>query len=68
MHKKIFNWINNQSVSNIEMNNRFSSPFIKENSVNMESYSAIYVIFPISRVTTPTIINTFLQIMVLMLR
>ncbi|MBR1626925.1 MAG: NAD(P)H-dependent oxidoreductase [Bacteroidales bacterium] len=54
-------WTNKQSRSSVEMKDRAYRPAIKKDLANMESYSTIYVGFPIWWYTAPTIINTFFE-------
>ncbi len=59
--KDDLNWMNKQSRSSIEMNNKNSRPEIAEKCENMSDYDTIYLGFPIWWYFAPTIINTFLE-------
>lgn len=55
------NWNNKQSRSTVEMNDKSYRPQISNKVENMESYSRIFVGFPVWWYVAPTIINTFLE-------
>lgn len=59
--KDDLNWMNKQSRSSVEMNNKNSRPEIAEKCENMSDYDTIYLGFPIWWYVAPTIINTFLE-------
>lgn len=54
-------WTNKQSRSSVEMKDRSYRPAIEKNLRDLETYSVIYVGFPIWWYTAPTIINTFFE-------
>ena len=54
-------WMNKQSRSSVEMNDKNSRPEIAEKCENMSDYDTIYLGFPIWWYVAPTIINTFLE-------
>ncbi len=55
------NWMDKNSRSSIEMNDKSSRPAISGNVGNMADYDVIFVGFPIWWYVVPTIINTFLE-------
>ncbi len=55
------NWMDKNSRSSIEMNDKSSRPAISGNVGNMADYDVIFVGFPIWWYVAPTIINTFLE-------
>ena len=55
------NWQNSNSRSSVEMKNPDSRPEIAEKLPDMESYSTVFVGFPIWWYVAPTIIDTFLE-------
>ena len=59
--KDDLNWMNKQSRSSVEMNDKNSRPEIAEKCENMSDYDTIYLGFPIWWYFAPTIINTFLE-------
>lgn len=59
--KDDLNWMNKQSGSSVEMNDKNSRPEIAEKCENMSDYDTIYLGFPIWWYVAPTIINTFLE-------
>lgn len=59
--KDDLNWMNKQSRSSVEMNDKNSRPEIAEKCENMSDYDTIYLGFPIWWYVAPTIINTFLE-------
>lgn len=59
--KDDLNWMNKQSRSSVEMNDKNSRPEIAEKCENMSDYDTIYLCFPIWWYVAPTIINTFFE-------
>lgn len=59
--KADLNWMNKQSRSTIEMNNKAFRPEIEHSDLNVEAYDVIFLGFPIWWYVAPTIINTFLE-------
>jgi flavodoxin len=59
--KDDLNWMNKQSRSSVEMNDKSSRPAVSSKVENMEQYNTIYIGFPIWWYTAPSIINTFLE-------
>lgn len=55
------NWMDKNSRSSVEMEDKASRPAIKETVDNMQQYDVIYVAFPIWWYVAPHIINTFLE-------
>jgi len=55
------NWMNKQSRSSIEMNDKSSRPEVENKVNNMNEYDTIYLGFPIWWGVAPTIVNTFLE-------
>lgn len=55
------NWMDKQSRSTIEMNDKTIRPTIAEKDAHVEDYDTIFVGFPIWWYVAPTIINTFLE-------
>ena len=54
-------WLNKESRSSIEMNDKSYRPAIANKVENMDKYDVIYIGFPIWWYIAPTIINTFLE-------
>lgn len=54
-------WMNKESRSSIEMNDKSFRPEVKGKVEDMGQYDKIYVGFPIWWYVAPTIINTFLE-------
>ncbi len=54
-------WMDKNSRSSVEMNDKSFRPAIANRVENMEQYDVIYVGFPIWWYVAPTIINTFLE-------
>ncbi len=54
-------WRDKTSRSTIEMQDKNSRPAMIKDLENAESYTAIYIGFPVWWYTAPTIINTFLE-------
>lgn len=59
--KADLNWMDKNSRSTVEMNNRSSRPEIKSRVENMDLYDVIYLGFPIWWYREPSIIDTFLE-------
>ena len=59
--KADLNWMDKQSRSTIEMNNKAFRPEIEHSDLKLESYDVIFLGFPIWWYVAPTIINTFLE-------
>ena len=59
--KADLNWMNKESRSSIEMNDRSSRPELAETEHDFSGYDEIFIGFPIWWYTAPTIINTFLE-------
>ena len=55
------NWMNKQSRSSIEMQDKTSRPKIKNIIKNINDYNTIIIGFPVWWYTAPTIINTFID-------
>lgn len=55
------NWMDKNSRSSIEMNDKDFRPEIAEKLTNMDEYDTVLVGFPIWWYIAPTIINTFLE-------
>lgn len=59
--KEDLDWMNKQSRSSVEMQDRSSRPAIADKDAGVEDYDTIFVGFPIWWYVAPTIINTFLE-------
>lgn len=59
--KADLNWMDKNSRSSIEMNNKSIRPEITESSIRMDGYDVVFLGFPIWWYVAPTIINTFLE-------
>ncbi len=59
--KEDLNWMNKESRSTLEMNDKSSRPEIIKDLENLDNYDIIFVGFPIWWYQAPTIINTFLE-------
>lgn len=55
------NWMDKQSRSSIEMNDKTFRPAVVGRVKNMEQYDTVFLGFPIWWYVAPTIINTFLE-------
>lgn len=55
------NWMDKQSRSTIEMNDKAFRPAIADKDVDIAAYDVVFVGFPIWWYVAPTIINTFLE-------
>ena len=54
-------WMNKNSRSSIEMNDKASRPAIADTNAHVADYDVVFVGFPIWWYIAPTIINTFLE-------
>lgn len=59
--KADLNWMNKNSRSSVEMNDKSFRPAIITGDVDISGYSTIYLGFPIWWYVAPTLINTFLE-------
>ena len=59
--KADLNWMNKNSRSSLEMNDKSFRPAIITGDVDVSGYSTIYLGFPIWWYVAPTLINTFLE-------
>ena len=59
--KNDLNWMNKNSRSTIEMNDRSSRPAIGTKVDNMDQYDTVFVGFPIWWYREPSIIDTFME-------
>lgn len=59
--KADLNWMDKQSRSTIEMNNKTFRPEIEHSDLKLEAYDVVFLGFPIWWYVAPTIINTFLE-------
>ena len=59
--KADLNWMDKQSRSSIEMNNKAFRPEIEQSDFKIDEYDVIFLGFPIWWYVAPTIINTFLE-------
>lgn len=59
--KADLNWMDKQSRSTIEMNNKAFRPEIEHSDLKMNEYDVVFLGFPIWWYVAPTIINTFLE-------
>lgn len=59
--KEDLNWMDKNSRSSVEMNNKAIRPEIVENNIQIDGYDVIFLGFPIWWYVAPTIINTFLE-------
>lgn len=59
--KADLNWMDKQSRSTIEMNNKAFRPEIEHSDLKMDKYDVVFLGFPIWWYVAPTIINTFLE-------
>lgn len=55
------NWMDKNSRSSIEMNNKAIRPAIMNTDAKIENYDVVFIGFPIWWYVAPTIINTFLE-------
>ena len=54
-------WMNKDSRSSVEMNDRSFRPPLADRDAHIECYETIFLGFPIWWYTAPTIVNTFLE-------
>ena len=59
--KADLNWMNKNSRSSVEMNDKNFRPAIITDDVDVSGYDTIYLGFPIWWYVAPTLINTFLE-------
>ena len=59
--KADLNWMNKQSRSSVEMNDRSARPAIASRVENMDQYDIVFVGFPIWWYREPSIIDTFME-------
>ena len=59
--KADLDWMDKQSRSSVEMNDKTFRPAIADKDAKIENYEHIYLGFPIWWYVAPTIINTFLE-------
>lgn len=59
--KADLNWMDKNSRSTIEMNDKTIRPAIADQNVRIDEYNTIFLGFPIWWYVAPTIINTFLE-------
>ena len=55
------NWLDKNSRSSVEMNDKSFRPSLADKNANIADYDTIFVGFPIWWYVAPTIINTFLE-------
>ena len=59
--KADLNWMDKNSRSSVEMNDKNGRPALADKNANIEAYDTIFIGFPIWWYIAPTIINTFLE-------
>ena len=59
--RKDLNWMDKQSRSTVEMNDKASRPAMADKDANIERYDVVFLGFPIWWYTAPSIIKTFLE-------
>ena len=59
--KEDLDWMNKNSRSSVEMNDKSFRPPVANRVENIDDYNIIYIGFPIWWYVAPTIINTFLE-------
>ena len=59
--KADLNWMNRNSRSSVEMNNKSLRPAIITGDLDVSGYDTVYLGFPIWWYVAPTLINTFLE-------
>ena len=59
--KEDLNWMNRQSRSSVEMNDKSSRPAIVKGDTDLSGYDTVYLGFPIWWYVAPTVVNTFLE-------
>lgn len=55
------NWMDKNSRSTVEMQDKSSRPQLANHVAHIEDYDVIYIGYPVWWYTAPTIINTFLE-------
>ncbi|MCM1133621.1 MAG: flavodoxin [Ruminococcus flavefaciens] len=55
------NWMDKQSRSSVEMQNKSFRPAIADKNADISGYDTVFVGFPVWWYVAPTIINTFLE-------
>ena len=55
------NWMDKQSRSSVEMNNKASRPALADKDADISAYDTILLGFPVWWYVAPTIINSFLE-------
>jgi len=55
------NWMDKNSRSSLEMNDKSSRPEVVDDNAHIENYDIIFLGFPIWWYVAPTIVNTFLE-------
>ena len=59
--KADLNWMDKNSRSSVEMNNKAFRPEIAGSNIQVDDYDVVFLGFPIWWYVAPTIINTFLE-------
>ena len=59
--KADLNWMDKQSRSSVEMNDKSFRPEIVAGDIDISDYDTVYLGFPIWWYVAPTVINTFLE-------
>lgn len=59
--KDDLNWMDKQSRSSVEMNDKSSRPAIADRDAEISQYDTIFLGFPIWWYVAPTIVNSFLE-------
>ena len=59
--KADLNWMDKESRSSVEMNDRSARPAIATKVVNMDQYDTVFVGFPVWWYREPSIIDTFME-------
>lgn len=59
--KADLNWMDKQSRSTIEMNDKTLRPAISDKDAKIDQYDTVFLGFPIWWYVAPTIVNTFLE-------
>ena len=59
--KADLNWMDKNSRSSVEMNNKAFRPEIAESNIQVDGYDVVFLGVPIWWYVAPTIINTFLE-------
>lgn len=66
--KADLNWMDKNARSTVEMNDKAFRPALADKDAHVENYDEIFVGFPIWWYVAPTIINTFLEAMISVVR